>query len=172
LILKKRLFSKIVLSAKDWEPLSQGISSLTESGMIAESELEKKFPMALKKFTERKDDEKYSFKSFKNNGITCYQIGLPKNEDTIYFTITPQVTLGEIHGIDKNTRADFVIKCSSIVRNGKPIQDPNELIAYKEVVVYLDGYRYHASKDHMSFYEDIGIRKAINSTPNMYSWSL
>ena len=35
------LFSKIVLSAKDWEPVSQGISSLTESGMIEESELEK-----------------------------------------------------------------------------------------------------------------------------------
>ena len=166
------LFSKIVLSAKDWEPVSQGISSLTESGMIEESELEKKFPMALKKFVERKDDEKYSFKSFKDNGITCYQIGLPKNEDIIYFTITPQVTLGEIHGIDKNTRADFMIKCSSIMRNGEQVEDSNELMAYKEVVVYLDGYRYHASKEHMRFYEDLEIRKAINSSPNMYSWSL
>jgi DEAD/DEAH box helicase domain-containing protein len=165
------LFSKIV-EAADWEEVSQGISSLTESGMIEESELEKKFPMALKKFVEHKDDVKYSFKSFKDNGITCYQIGLPKEDNTIYFTITPQVTLGEIHGIAKNTRADFVIKCSSIVRNGETIENPDELMAYKDVVVYLDGYRYHASKEHMRFYEDLEIRKAINSTPNMNSWSL
>ena len=47
--------------------------------------------------------------------------------DIIYLTITPQVTLGEIHGIDKNTRADFMIKCSSIMRNGEQVEDSNEL---------------------------------------------
>jgi DEAD/DEAH box helicase domain-containing protein len=73
-------------------------------------------------------------------------------------------------GVD--TRTDFYIKCIQIERNGEIIEDLDELNAYKDVAIYLDGYTYHASEKHMRFYSDLVIRDSINATPNISSWSL
>lgn len=50
--------------------------------------------------------------------------------------------------------------------------DIDDLLAFKEVAIYLDGYTYHATDKHMRFYEDIDIRDAISETPNIVPWSL
>ncbi len=31
--------------------------------------------------------------------------------------------------------------------------------------IYLDGYTYHASKEHLRFHEDIDIRESIGKNP-------
>ena len=46
---------KIVKSSKDWEEVNQGLSSLTKTGMIEESELESKFIYSLKEEIEEKN---------------------------------------------------------------------------------------------------------------------
>ena len=166
------LFGKIVRSAKDWEEINQGISSLTKNGMIEESELELKFRYSLEKYANKREDEGYLFIEQKENGIYVYFLTLPIKNGKITYKITPQLNLGEVHGVSEDTRTDFYIKCIQLERNGEIIEDVDELMAFKEVAIYLDGYTYHASEKHMRFYKDLAIRDAINSTPNIKSWSL
>jgi len=166
------LFGKIVRSAKGWEEVNQGISSLTKTGMIEESELELKFVYALKKYAEKHKDIKITFKEIKENGINTYLLGLPIADGKITYKISPQINLGQADGVEKDTRTDFYIKCIQLERNGEIVADVDELMAFKNVAIYLDGYTYHASDKHMRFYDDLNIRNSINSTPNIKSWSL
>jgi DEAD/DEAH box helicase domain-containing protein len=82
------------------------------------------------------------------------------------------VSIGQKDGVTEDTRTDFYIKCIQLERHGEIIEDTDELSAYKDVAIYMDGYTYHASEKHMRFYEDILIRDAINATPNIVAWSL
>lgn len=168
----EELFGKIVRSAKDWEEINQGISSLTKTGMIEESELELKFIYALKNYAEKQKDTKCTFEEFKENGKNTYRLGLPIENGKITYLIRPQSYLGQKDGVEKDTRTDFYIKCIQIERNGKITEDTDELMAFKDVAIYLDGYTFHASEKHMRFYNDIAIRDAISETPNIASWSL
>jgi DEAD/DEAH box helicase domain-containing protein len=166
------LFGKIVSSANDWEEINQGISSLTKTGMIEESELELKFIYSIKKYVDSQTNTKYSFQEFKENGINNYRIGLPIKDGKITYQIRPQVNLGQKDLLDVDTRTDFYIKCIQLERSGEVIDDLDELTAYKDIAIYLDGYTYHASEKHMRFYKDLVIRDSINATPNISSWSL
>lgn len=168
----EELFGKIVSSANDWEEINQGISSLTKTGMIEESELELKYIYAIKKYIERQSNPKYSFQEFKENGKNTYRIGLPIIDGKITYLIRPQVNLGQKDLLEVDTRTDFYIKCIQLERNGEVIDDLDELNAYKDVAIYLDGYTYHASEKYMRFYKDLVIRDSINATPNISSWSL
>jgi DEAD/DEAH box helicase domain-containing protein len=140
--------------------------------MIEESELELKFIYAIKKYIDGQSNKKYSFLEFKENGKNTYRIGLPINDGKITYLIRPQVHLGQKDLLVVDTRTDFYIKCIQLERNGEIIDDFNELNAFKDVAIYLDGYTYHASEKHMRFYNDIVIRDAINATANITSWSL
>lgn len=168
----EELFGKIVNSAKNWEEINQGISSLTKTGMIEESELELKFIYALKKFIKKQQNASYSFYEVKENGINTYRITLPIKDGIITYIIRPQVMLGKKDGVSEDTRSDFFIRCIQIEQNGEIIEDIDELNAFKDVAIYMDGYTYHASEKHMRLYNDINIRDAINATPNIRSWSL
>jgi DEAD/DEAH box helicase domain-containing protein len=167
----EELFGRIVRSAKDWEEVNQGISSLTKTGMIEESELELKFIYALKKYVEKHKDTNYTFEEFKENGINTYRLGLPIKDGKITYLIRPQVNIGQKDGVEKDTRTDFYIKCIQVERNRVIIEDVDKLLAYKDVAIYLDGYTYHASKKHMRFYNDLAIRDAISESANIISWS-
>ena len=86
--------------------------------------------------------------------------------------IRPQVSLGEKDGVEISTRTDFYFKCIELVRNGQIINDLDELMSFKDISIYLDGYTYHASKEYLRFYDDIDIRESIGKTPNIRHWSL
>ena len=45
-------------------------------------------------------------------------------------------------------------------------------MSFKDMSIYLDGYTYHASKEHLRFHDDIDIRESIGKTPNIRHWSL
>lgn len=168
----EELFGGIVRSAKEWEKVNQGISSLTKTGMIEESELELKFVYALKKYADRNSNSIIQFQEFKENGINTYRLMLPIKDGQITYLIRPQFNLGEKDGLVVNTRTDFYFKCIELQKNGEIITDIDELQAYKDVAIYLDGYTYHASEKHMRFYNDIEIRNNIAETQNIASWSL
>ena len=168
----EELFGRIVRASKDWEEINQGISSLTKTGMIEESELELKFVYALKKYTERNPNKNLSFKEVKENGIQTYRLKLPIKDGFVTYAIRGQINLGEKDGVSVSTRTDFLIKCIEIERDGEIVTDIDELMAFKEVAIYLDGYTFHASEKHMRFYDDIVIRDAISETQNIVPWSL
>jgi len=117
------LFGKIVSSANDWEEINQGISSLTKTGMIEESELELKFIYAVKKYVEGQSNKKYSFQEFKENGKNTYRLGLPIKDGKITYLVRPQVNLGQKDLMDVDTRTDFYIKCIQLERNGEIIDN-------------------------------------------------
>ncbi|MFD1162053.1 DEAD/DEAH box helicase [Hwangdonia seohaensis] len=168
----EQIFKNIVDQSKDWEPINQGISSLTKTGMIEESELESKFIYALKNYTVKYSDKNFLFGEVKENGIQTYRLKLPIDGGNITYAIRPQINLGEKDGVSVSTRTDFLIKCIQIERDGQVVNDIDTLLAFKDVAIYLDGYTYHASDKHMRFYEDIVIRDAIAETPNIIPWSL
>jgi DEAD/DEAH box helicase domain-containing protein len=167
------LFKKIVDSAKDWKTISGGVATLTESGNIEESELELRFIHSLKKYIERrKSNVGYHFEDRLNNGTKEYLFSLPIVDGKITYKIIPQYELGEVHGVALYTRTDFYIQCTGLEIGGETVTDPNVLMAYKSVALYLDGYIWHAHKDNIRFYDDLDKRREINETPNMQSWSL
>ena len=168
----EELFGRIVRASKDWEEINQGISSLTKTGMIEESELELKFVYALKKYAEKNQNKNISFKEVKENGIQTYRLKLPIKDGFITYAIRGQINLGEKDGVSVSTRTDFLIKCIEIERGNEIVTNIDELMAFKEVAIYLDGYTYHASEKYMRFYKDITIRNAISETQNMVPWSL
>ena len=168
----EHLFGKIVGSSKDWEEVNQGISSLTKTGMIEESELESKFIYAIKNYVEIHPQKNLKFKELKEDGIQVYKLTLPINNGSVTYLIRPQVSLGEKDGVEISTRTDFYFKCIELVRNGQIINDLDELMSFKDMSIYLDGYTYHASKEHLRFYDDIDIRESIGKTPNIRHWSL
>lgn len=168
----EHLFGKIVRSSKDWEEVNQGISSLTKTGMIEESELESKFIYAIKNYVEIHPQKNLKFKELKEDGIQVYKLTLPINNGSVTYLIRPQVSLGEKDGVEISTRTDFYFKCIELVRNEQIINDLDELMSFKDMSIYLDGYTYHASKEHLRFYDDIDIRESIGRTPNIRHWSL
>jgi len=168
----EELFGRIVDSAKEWEEIDHGLSSMTKGGQIEESELELKFIQSLRKYVERQEGQQWSFNEVKENGIVIYDLSIPSNGGKVTYLIRPQISLGEVHGVTENTRTDFYFKCVKIEKNGEIIVEGSDVEAYKDLAVYLDGYTYHASGKHMRFYRDQKIRNAINETPDISTWIL
>jgi len=168
----EELFGRIVSKAKEWEKISHGLSSMTKSGQIEESELELKFIHSLKHFADNQEDQRWSFSESKENGIVIYHLSIPTKDGSVTYLIRPQISLGEAQGVKESTRTDFYFKCVKIVKAGQIIEDGPELEAYKDLAVYMDGYTYHASGQHMRFYQDLKIRDAIKDTPNINTWIL
>ena len=164
-------FGKILAAAKDWSDIGQGLASLTESGMIEESELERKFVYSLKKFANL-NPTLLEFQEFKLEGIVNYRLIMSNGNRTVKYVLRPQVTLGSADGVSIATRTDFYLKCEGLTVDGEVVTDMDELLAFKDVAVYLDGYTYHASESHMRFYDDMDIRNAIRETENIVPWSL
>jgi len=168
----EELFARIIESAKEWEEIDHGLSSMTKGGQIEESELELKFIQSIRKHVEQQEDHRWAFKESKENGIVIYYLTLPSNSGSVTYLIRPQVSLGEVQGVEESTRTDFYFKCVKLEREGSVIEEGPELEAYKDLAVYLDGYTYHASGQHMRFYKDLTIRDSINKTPNIRTWIL
>ena len=105
----EHLFGKIVRSSKDWEEVNQGISSLTKTGMIEESELESKFVYSLKNYIEIHPQKNMKFKETKEDGIQVYILTLPIKDGEVTYLLRPQVSLGERDGVEISTRTDFFL---------------------------------------------------------------
>ncbi len=168
----EELFKRITESADQWEEIPHGLSSMTKSGAIEESELERKFVYALQQYCRRHADKGFAFRELKENGIIVYHLTVPCYEGKVTYLIRPQVELGEAHGLPMNTRTDFLLRCIALEQHGEAVEDIDRLMAYREVAVYMDGFVYHASNENLRFTTDIAIRDAIAALPNLQPWSL
>lgn len=158
-------FRQICEKTDAWVQNKEGLTSITDSGKIEESELEERFLKLLSVYADKTDG--VSYESKKQDGKVYYQLSLDKGDISALYWIRPQVSLGTKDGIAYSTRTDFLLVCAKYKIDGKDYKDEVPRIA-----MYLDGYQYHASEAHNVFERDIEIRKAISKNPQYRSWTL
>lgn len=163
----EKRFKDIYQRSEDWEMHPNGLGNLTNNGNIEESELEIRFIRSLKKLAEL--DECWSFNEVNDEGIISYSLVYSDSNKQISFHIRPQVNLGPSDGIEFHTCADFLIICTEFLLNNEPVQD---LYTIPRMAIYLDGYQFHASKEHNRFVNDIAKRNSIAKSNTHYSWTL
>ncbi|PSL30084.1 DEAD/DEAH box helicase [Dyadobacter jiangsuensis] len=161
----EKWFSQICNKTDAWILNKEGLTSITNSGKIEESELEERFIKLLTVFADKTTG--VSFESKKQDGTVYYELRLKKGDIDALYWIRPQVALGTKDGIAYSTRTDFLIICGSYLVDSVQYKDEVSRIA-----IYLDGYQYHASETHNVFERDIEIRKAITKNPQYKSWTL
>ena len=168
----EKFFEKLVNNAEAWEVLHHGLSALSGTGKIEESELEERFIRSLRNAAAKKSADGWQFDEFIEEGILTYRLTVVKREYKFSYIIRPQVTLGSAQGVRYQTVSDFYISCSGIQQNGFPIDNPEVLESVKDIAVYLDGYTYHASKENQRFLTDMQRRMAIAESGDKTTWTL
>ncbi|WP_452228964.1 DEAD/DEAH box helicase [Lacinutrix sp. MEBiC02404] len=158
-------FGKIYEKTEEWIKNDLGLTSLTNSGKIEESELEERFIKLLKVFAEQSD--KAEFLSKKQDGTVYYELRINQGDIEAHYWIRPQINLGPKDGIAYSTRTDFLIVCGSYLYKGKDYK-----YQVPKIAIYLDGYQYHASLEHNVFERDVNIRKSIALQPEFRTWTL
>ena len=158
-------FERIYRNSEQWIKNDHGLGSLTNSGKIEESELEERFIKLLQIFAE--NNEGYDFQSRKDDDSVYYELKINKGDTTARYWIRPQISLGPKDGIAYSTRVDFLVVCAEYTYKGISYVDEVSKIA-----LYLDGYQFHASKEHNVFEKDVRIRQAIAAQPEYRTWTL
>ena len=122
---------------------------------LIESELEQRFVNALAEYA--KQTWHTSLGETLRRGKRCWELKTPSHT----WLIEPQVNLGSSDGLSVSTRADFVFR---------PLSDPS----LKPVVVYADGYAFHACPDggESRIADDVRIRRALIDSGRFVVWSV
>jgi DEAD/DEAH box helicase domain-containing protein len=81
------------------------------------------------------------------------------------YRIIPQYKLGTSDGVSIATRPDFLFKAVESKGNEAEYRE------FHDIAVYLDGYQYHASKEHHRLHSDILKRKAILESNRLNVWT-
>lgn len=165
-IAEKR-FEKIVKQSEDWESYPGGLGNITNSGHIEESELEERFIRSLRNYCDANED--FEFEEINDDGTISYVFNYISDSKSVSYHIRPQLSLGNLQGIKLNSRPDFTFICTKFEYKGIAVDD---IYALPRIVIFLDGYQYHASKEHNIFHKDVEKRNAISESPNYLVWTL
>lgn len=158
-------FEEILAKAENWEERPEGLTAITNSGKIEESELEERFIKYFKLFAEK--TEGYQFETINVDGVSNYYLSIEVAGVKAAYWIIPQYSLGPKDNIAYSTRADFLIKCETYKTEG--IEFKNQI---KSIAIYVDGFQFHASEENNVFEKDIKIRQAIAKSQEFKTWSL
>lgn len=161
----EKWFGEIVGKTEEWESRPEGLTSITNTGKIEESELEERFIRLLAVWAGK--EKGVSFSEEKIDGVVHYKLQIKRNGIDAMYWIRPQVSLGQKDEIQYSTRTDFLITCSRYT-----VHDHDWKDAIRKTALYLDGFQYHASEEHNTFRKDIEIRKSIAANPRFKSWTL
>ncbi len=161
----EKWFGKIYKQTESWEKNNQGLTTVTNTGRIEESELEDRFVKLLEQWCE--NEHGFQFVEKRLDGTIYYEVLIEKGDVYTVYQIKPQVVLGPKDGIEYSTRADFLIACTRFNYKGKEYKKE-----IPRVALYLDGFQFHASTEHNVFDRDIAIRKAISANRGYKVWTL
>jgi DEAD/DEAH box helicase domain-containing protein len=169
----ERLFKDILQHTHDWEQLvDRGLNSVTGNGRIEESELELRFLRCLRAYAEDHASEGCAFlEELQPDGVMEYRLTLSGQQRTLTYRIRPQVNLGAAEGLERTTRADFVIRLAAVQEGATSVWDPS-YDAVLPIAVYLDGYTFHARDANLRVRDDFEIRHSIVQTGQMLTWTL
>ncbi len=162
----EELFGSIVEKTDEWNE----IDSLQGAGNYAnneESDLENGFIEILKE--KETSWPGWKLTDINEAGYKKYKLVIPQKEGSISYEIWPQNLGNYLNGIELKTRPDFVFRCVSIT-NQTGETSIEEVQKVKDIIIYLDGHEYHASKDHRRLPSDIKIRESIIRSGKYYLW--
>ena len=169
----ERLFSEILQHTHDWVDLGdQALNAVTGNGRIEESELELRFLRCLRQFSEDHAENGCSLEEqVQDDGVMEYRLTLSDQRRGYVYRVRPQVSLGPADGLERTTRADFVISLAAVMEGDRSVWEAvhDEV---KPFAIYLDGYTYHASSDNLRVADDFEIRHAIVQSGKMLTWTI
>ena len=165
----EELFKKLVDELANWEEIDGSIGTVTQSGVIEDSELERQFILDMDHYCRAHNGWTWS-KQHGENGLYHYILDIKQKDRALRYVIRPQYQLGEALGVALYTVPDFQIICIKAMVNGQNIETGR----IPQWSIYLDGYSFHANSECMRFYSDFEKREAIrhNAITRMNTWTL
>lgn len=165
----EELFKKLIDELGNWEEIDGSIGTVTQSGVIEDSELEREFVLDMEHYCQNNNGWTWR-KEHESNGMYHYMLEIKQNNRNLRYLVRPQYSLGQAQGVDIFTIPDFQFICQRAMINGQSI--PTDKIP--QWAIYLDGYNFHANNECMRFYSDYEKREAIrrNMQTLMHSWTL
>ncbi len=162
----ENLFKEIIDKSNEWNE----VNSLTNLAHVAnneESELEERFIELLRNDFKAKVTS--DFEETTENGFRKYRLILKESEDSVCYEIWPQNLGYPLSGVKYTTRPDFVFKCVSLIIEGES-KTFEQVQQIKDIVVYLDGFQFHATKENQRVLGDLKIRDAIVKSGRYNQW--
>ncbi len=169
----EKLFQSLIERSEQLEFYENGLSNILKSGQIEESELEDRFIRLIRNLA-LKDERKqqgWSFEVSNQDGVVCYYLTMVANDKKLTYFIRPQYAMGPSQGVSFYTEADFLMTCIEAEIGGKKCKR-EELLRFLPVAVFLDGYLYHATKEHLRVEGDIQKRQAVVRSQRFLTWTL
>lgn len=164
----EEFFRDLLEKTDEWNSI-ESLQNVQGFANNEESDLELMFVDALERLVKRYPGS--VFEQQNSRGTKKYKLKLAHKGDDVTYEVWPQNLGNTLQGVGFQTRPDFVLKCISIIRNGHE-WTIDEIDTIKPVAIYLDGYHYHATKDHPRFPSDLRIRNAISQSERYYHWTL
>lgn len=162
------LFEKLISHVSSWETLPGSVGTLTQTGVVEDSELELKFVGALKTICRNNG---WELEKVADADSYRYDMHIIDGDIDLRYYVIPQFALGGHYGVRNYTVADFQIICMAATINGMNIERIDKMPMWS---IFLDGYTFHAKAPNMRFYSDKVKRDGIHdsTTHKLYSWTL
>lgn len=170
----EEFYREICESIAEWQYQEGGLSDVTNTGGVEESELETRFIRMLRTLSDQPDPIEgigtVNLEIKKEGGKRFYELEISTANRRVLYEIMPQFELGRQQGVQYATRPDFLLTPIAVYINDE--QNRAALDDCKPLALYLDGYQYHASEQHNIFYQDVLKRDAILASGFAYVWTL
>jgi DEAD/DEAH box helicase domain-containing protein len=163
----ENLFRDIIEKSNEWSEASS-LTNLIHVANNEESELEERFISLMK--AEYKGKALTDFEEVLEDGLKRYRLTIKEINDSIAYEIRPQNLGYSLPGVRYTTRPDFVFKCISWTVNGE-VKSFEDVQQVKDIIVYLDGYQFHATSGNSRVLSDLKIRDAIAQSNRYNQWT-
>jgi hypothetical protein len=138
----------------DWNPQPIASIATLDIGQVEESELERRFKVAIRAWAEHPANDEVTFRAIPGKGgHDAFELIFTVGGDTIRYRIDEQEGLGT----SPSTIPDFVI-------HRQDAQAP-------DVAIYLDGYQFHASATINNLADDASKREGVRAAQKLV-WNL
>ncbi len=139
---------------EEWEPKSVATVSDASIALVEESELERRFRVALREWAEHDPTGTVDYRRVPGHGrYEAFELTFTSGADVIRYRIDEQQGLST----SPSTWPDFLIKRMDT--------------SAPDVAIYLDGYEFHASTNHNNIADDSRKRHGVRSSGRLV-WNL
>lgn len=168
----EELFARILEKSGKWEVVNGSLGNINKNGGLEESELEERFIRSLIRYCDKKDNWNLNVESA--YGKKYYTLSISEGDIIKGYEIRNQIWLGTSNGVAKETRTDFLIKCTTWKQQTQDGVVDMDISAIPSIAIYLDGYHYHGVKTDKTirFFGDVEKRQAIAESSQYMPWSL
>lgn len=163
-------FKQLLEDLDKWEKIDTSLVSLNNPKVVEESELELLFRDSLYEFARKNAKMGYNIENVDRNNVRAIELTIPTDNYQIRYEVIPQGTL-EDYRLSHTTRPDYLFRFVDVINNSIAL-NPVEKSVFKDVALYIDGYEFHASKEHNRFIEDIAKREMICKHKDIHQWTL